>query len=140
MTVVHSYPLAVVLCLLTMTCWGSWPIPSGKVTTWNGDYANMLGFVGTGAQLFVRGGANFSLTNSKVVQDTDLVDNYSMYFNDSWKIRPNLTLNYGLEWGVQMPPYEINGVQDYFVDATGTPLTSAQYFANRVSNALQGQK
>lgn len=25
MTVVHSYPLAVVLCLLTMTCWGSWP-------------------------------------------------------------------------------------------------------------------
>ena len=114
-------------------------LPSGKVTTWNGDYANMLGFVGTGAQLFVRGGANFSLTNSKVVQDTDLVDNYSMYFNDSWKIRPNLTLNYGLEWGVQMPPYEINGVQDYFVDATGTPLTSAQYFANRVSNALQGQ-
>ena len=114
-------------------------LPSGKVTTWNGLYANMLGFVGTGAQLFVRGGSNFALTNSKVVQDTDLVDNYSLYFNDSWKIRPNLTLNYGLEWGVQMPPYEINGVQDYFVDANGSPLTSGQYFANRVSSALQGQ-
>ncbi|HMD84313.1 MAG TPA: carboxypeptidase-like regulatory domain-containing protein [Terriglobia bacterium] len=119
-------------------------IPSGKLSAsasgnnWNALYANMLGTVGTAAQLFVRGGSNFSLTNSKILQDTDIVDNYSLYFNDSWKIRPNLTLNYGLEWGVQMPPYEINGVQDYAVDASGAPFTSAQYFGNRVSNALQG--
>jgi glucose uptake protein len=24
MFVVHSYPLAVVLCVITMLCWGSW--------------------------------------------------------------------------------------------------------------------
>ena len=112
---------------------------SASFNNWNSLYPAMLGIVGTGAQLFVRGGSNFTLTNAKVLQDTDLVDNYSLYFNDSWKIRPNLTLNYGLEWGVQMPPYEPNGVQDYFVDANGAPLSSFQYFSNRVKYAQQGE-
>jgi len=114
-------------------------LPTGKFNTWNGLYENMLGMVGTAAQLFVRGGSNFSLTGAPYLQDTVLVDNYSLYFNDSWKIRPNLTLNYGLEWGIQMPPYEINGVQDYFTDASGGLLTAQQYLSNKMNAALQGQ-
>jgi hypothetical protein len=114
-------------------------LPSGKKSTWNGDYENLLGFVGTASQLFVRGGSNFALTGAPSLQDTVLVPNYSLYFNDSWKIKPNLTLNYGLEWGVQMPPYEINGVQDFFTDSSGGLLSASQYLANRVNAALQGQ-
>jgi hypothetical protein len=114
-------------------------LPSGKLGSWNSLYANLLGIVGVGSKLFVRGGSNLSLTGSTSLQDTVLVNNYSLYFNDAWKIRPNLTLNYGLEWGVQMPPYEINGVQDIFSDANGGTLSAQGYFDNRVTAALKGQ-
>src|SRR5271169_4220168 len=38
-----------------------------------------------------------------------------------------------------MPPYEVNGVQDVAVDASGVPINSDQYLQNVVSNALLGQ-
>src|ERR1700674_201496 len=87
-------------------------LPSTKNSIWDTQYAQTLGFLGTAAQLFVRGGSDFHLTGAKTFSDTSLIDSYSLYYNDSWKIRPSITLNYGLEWGTQMPPYEINGVQD----------------------------
>src|SRR5205807_399862 len=73
------------------------------------------------------------------LSDTSIIDSYSLYYNDSWKIRPTLTLNYGLEWGTQLPPYEINGVQDFMVDSSGAILTSQRYLQNTVNYALQGQ-
>lgn len=106
---------------------------------WDTAYARTLGFVGTAAQLFVRGGNDFHLTGAKTFADTSIIDSYSLYYNDSWKIRPTLTLNYGLEWGIQMPPYEINGVQDFMVDSSGAILTTQQYLQNTVNLALQGQ-
>jgi len=107
--------------------------------TWDTAYARTLGFLGTGAQLFVRGGNDFHLTGAKTFSDTSIIDSYSLYYNDSWKIRPTLTLNYGLEWGTQLPPYEINGVQDFMVDSSGAILTSQRYLQNTVNYALQGQ-
>ena len=29
---------------------------------------------------------------------------FSLYATDSWKITPTLTLNYGLNWSVELPP------------------------------------
>jgi hypothetical protein len=107
--------------------------------TWDSMYAQTLGIIGTAAQLFVRGGNDFHLTGAKTFSDTSIINSYSLYYNDSWKIRPSLTLNYGLEWGVQMPPYEVNGVQDFMVDSSGAILTTQQYLQNTVNSALQGQ-
>jgi hypothetical protein len=106
---------------------------------WDGIYAETLGVVGSAAQLFVRGGSNFQLTGAPYLQDHSITDFYSLYFNDSFKVKPNLTLNYGLSWGVQMPPYETNGVQDYLTDANGVPITYNQFLGNVVSNANNGQ-
>jgi len=114
-------------------------MPSTNNTIWDNQYAQSLGIIGTEAQLFVRGGSNFTLTGAKSFQDTDLIDSYSLYYNDSWKIRPTITLNYGLEWGTQMPPYEINGVQDIAVDSSGVPINGQQFLQNTVTNALNGQ-
>lgn len=114
-------------------------LPSSKNGNWDTAYAQTLGMLGTAAQLFVRGGSDFHLTGAKTFADTSLIDSYSLYYNDSWKIKPTITLNYGLEWGTQMPPYEINGVQDVAVDTSGNPISSAAYLQNQVSNALNGQ-
>lgn len=116
--------------------------PADCVTSsgaWWGPYSEALGFVGAATQLFPRAGSNFSLTGQNFLQDHSITDAYSLFFNDSWKIKPNLTLNYGLEWGVQMPPYEQNGVQDYLTDTSGQPITYASYVQNRVTSAENGQ-
>jgi Carboxypeptidase regulatory-like domain len=114
-------------------------LPSSRNSTWDTQYAQTLGMLGTAAQLFVRGGNDFHLTGAKTFSDTSLIDTYSLYYNDSWKIRPSITLNYGLEWGAQMPPYEVNGVQDFMVDSSGAILTTQQYLQNTVNLALKGQ-
>jgi hypothetical protein len=33
------------------------------------------------------------------------------YFQDSWKVRSNVTLTYGLRYGYETPPWEVNGFQ-----------------------------
>jgi hypothetical protein len=52
------------------------------------------------------------------------LDQYNFYFQDEWKIRPNLTLNYGARWEYN-PPGNTSPHDNVFVPATsivGTPL------------------
>jgi hypothetical protein len=114
-------------------------LPSSYITGWNNLYAAELGFVGTASQLFVRGGSDFHLTGVPYLQDHSITNQYSLYFTDSFKVKPNLTLNYGLEWGVQMPPYELNGIQDSLVDASGAPVSYQNYIDNVQYYAQRGQ-
>lgn len=36
---------------------------------------------------------------------------YELYWQDQWRLRPNLTLTYGLRWSTSTPVYEVNGFQ-----------------------------
>ncbi len=36
---------------------------------------------------------------------------YEFYGQDSWRVKPNLTVNYGLRWSLFPPPWEVNGFQ-----------------------------
>jgi len=57
---------------------------------------------------------------------------YEVYGQDSWRIKPNLTLTYGLRWGTSTPVYETNGIQV-------KPTTSlGAYFDRRREGALNG--
>ncbi len=57
---------------------------------------------------------------------------YEFYLQDSYKLRKDLTLTYGIRYSINKPPYEKNGVQV----VPQTPLS--QFFADRVGGQAAG--
>src|SRR6202034_484792 len=52
-----------------------------------------------------------------------------LYFGDTWKVRPSLTLSYGVRYQLYSVPYEVNGIEAVQVNAsTGKPLGFDEYF------------
>ena len=72
------------------------------------------------------------------------------YAQDSWRVKPNLTVTYGLRWSLFPPPWEVNGFQatplcsNSVNQANGTPGCPAgnfdfgQYFNQNVQNMKKG--
>ena len=57
---------------------------------------------------------------------------YEWYFQDSWRMRPNFTLNYGVRWSTSTPVYEKNGLQ------VVPNVNLTDYFNQRVASANAG--
>ncbi|MDT4895920.1 MAG: hypothetical protein QOH25_997 [Acidobacteriota bacterium] len=63
---------------------------------------------------------------------TFATEEYEFYWQDSWRVRQNLTLNYGVRWSTSTPVYERNGVQ-----VAPTP-SLGEYFQRRVESSNMG--
>jgi len=115
-------------------------LPSDQVSNWKPLYAQVLGIVDSTSIVVSRTGANLQANPLGSPVKSVLTDpSYSLFFNDSWKIKPNLTLSYGLNWTAQMPPVDINGAQDILTTTSGQPITANSYFANTERLAALGQ-
>jgi hypothetical protein len=60
------------------------------------------------------------------------LNSYEFYGQDTWRVKPNLTVTYGLRWSLFPPPSETNGLQTAPTFGLGTQ------FAKNVANARQG--
>jgi hypothetical protein len=60
------------------------------------------------------------------------LNSYEFYGQDTWRIKPNFTLTYGLRWSFFPPPWETNGLQTSPTFGLGTQ------FAQNVKNMKQG--
>ena len=59
-------------------------------------------------------------------------EEYEGYFQDSWRMRPNFTLNYGIRWSTSTPVYERNGLQ------VVPNVNLTDYFNQRVASSFNG--
>ncbi|HEX8566397.1 MAG TPA: carboxypeptidase-like regulatory domain-containing protein [Pyrinomonadaceae bacterium] len=59
-------------------------------------------------------------------------EEYDVYGQDIWKITPNLTLTYGLRYGISRPVYETNGYE------VKPSMPLAEFFRRRVEGAARG--
>ncbi len=60
-------------------------------------------------------------------------EEYDVYAQDSWRIRQNLTLTFGLRYGLSRPVYETNGYQ------AKPNISLAEYLERRIAASAMGQ-
>ena len=91
-------------------------------------------------QAYTRSGSNLTLNPPLTpASDQSTIPYYNVYFSDTWRIKPTITLNYGLGWTLEMPPVEKNGKQVEFVDQANHLVDVQAYLHSRELAALQGQ-
>src|SRR5215469_11430354 len=77
--------------------------------------------------------------SSPAITDESIIPTYNVYLGDSWHLKPNFTLNYGLGYTIQMPPYSTNGgYQTVMVDQSDHLIYAQNYLNSVQQAALQG--
>jgi len=115
-------------------------ISAGNASNWARDYAIVLGVPGVTQIAYTRTGSDLALNPPNTPAfDKSTIPFYNLYFNDSWRMKPTITLSYGLGWTLEMPPTEAEGKQIAVVDANNKIINTAQYLQNRENAALAGQ-
>jgi hypothetical protein len=100
----------------------------------NYDYAmtSLLGMITLGDAVYNYNRAGATLPEGTPVTRRFAEDSYEMYAQDTWKVKPNLTLTLGLRYSLFSPPWETNGLQ------VGTTFSLGTWFNNRGTGMEQG--
>jgi hypothetical protein len=114
-------------------------VPSSQYSNYETYYAYVLGMLSSTQVMYTRSvpGLNLEAIGTPAT-DKSIIPTYSVYFNDTWHMKPTFTLTYGLSYNLEMPPYELNGSQVEMVDTDGQPINTAAFIAQRQSAALAG--
>jgi hypothetical protein len=107
-------------------------VASSFVSNYDYSMTSLLGMVTLGDAIY-----NYNRDGSVQPQGAPVTrrfaeDSYEMYMQDSWKVKPNLTLTLGLRYSLFSPPWETNGLQ------VGPSFNMGQWFDARGAGMLQG--
>jgi hypothetical protein len=115
-------------------------VPSSQTSAYKNLYGEVLGLVPQSQVVYTRAGQNLTLQPiGSQAYNQSVIPYYNFYFSDTWKWKPSLTLTYGMAYGLEMPPYELNGKQVMLVDNNDQPINFEDYIAQRQKFALAGQ-
>lgn len=96
--------------------------------------STLVGLVGRLNQYTAR--FNFDAAGNPVANEPTVrefaTEEYDFYVQDSWKVRPSLTLTLGLRYGYSTPVYETQGLE------AAPNISLADYFERRLQFASQG--
>lgn len=111
---------------------------STAANDWDTAFAAALGRVGDINQQFNYDSSGKALPLATGDQRHYRYYQAEVYFGDTWKVTPSLTLSYGVNWQYFSVPYETNGLESVGEIGTGTsavPFTFDQYFNDRLKAA-----
>src|SRR5690242_7453974 len=135
--------------------------PGGMSSSKYGNlYSMVLGMVDSTQGLFSRGlgslaaglplnaavscaipsvAATADCMSSPAVSATSVIPTYNVYWTDSWRMKPKFTLNYGIGYTIEMPPYETKGgFQTVMVDQNNNLFSAEKYLQQVKQLALAG--
>jgi hypothetical protein len=114
-----------------------------NTTTATGDYDSALVF-GLGAINSESSEYEFTATGAPIAEGTGSTRQYryyqyEAYAGDTWKVTPNLTLSYGVNYQFYSVPYEVNGYESIAnlmnADGSTAPLEFKTYFTDRINQS-----
>ncbi|HTW57097.1 MAG TPA: TonB-dependent receptor [Terriglobales bacterium] len=110
---------------------------------YDGAVAVLLGIFAEGDGIYNFNHSGQALAQGAPINRRYAINNYEFYGQDAWRLKPSLTITYGLRWVLEAPPYETNGLQvSPCVEATGGGCTNqnlADWFNHTAQLMSQGQ-
>ncbi|HEV2485983.1 MAG TPA: carboxypeptidase-like regulatory domain-containing protein [Terracidiphilus sp.] len=108
------------------------PASSTARSFWDRAFTLALGRFGSTSATY-----NYDNKGGLLPQGTGSQNHYrffetELYFSDSWRLTPSLTISYGLRWQNYSSPYEKNGIQSI------PSLNFDQYFSARAKQSAAG--
>jgi hypothetical protein len=114
-------------------------VPSNQLTNYGRYYASVLGLVDNVGVLEVRNSQLQPQPLGTFLRDVTQQWATYMYLQDSFRIKPSLTLYYGLSYGWQTAPTEQHNLQTIMINAsTGADISAASYLQAKQQAALAG--
>ncbi|MGA7234964.1 MAG: carboxypeptidase regulatory-like domain-containing protein [Bryobacteraceae bacterium] len=115
-------------------------LPSSLTSSWDSLYATTLGLMNDDNTFLVRNGQLQAQPFGTPIYMDALSYFASFYGQDTWRIRPSLTLTYGLSYSWQTPYNLSNQEEAMLVDGSNKQILSPlTYLQNKLSAAQQGQ-
>src|SRR5712692_953447 len=119
--------------------WIPGTVPSAQRTRFTQLYSEVLGLVGQSQVAYTRIGKDLKIQPvGTQAFDKSRIPTYNVYFADTWRMKPSLTLSYGVGYTLEMPPVEEEGKQVALVYQDKTLVRTADYLAKRKAAALAG--
>jgi len=102
--------------------------------------SSILGLVGLSQVIYTRTGSTLQIQPIGTrAAEQSTIKYYSGYAADTWRMKPSITLTYGLSYMYETPPVEKNGAQVELVYSDGSLVHTDSFLAKRKAAALAGQ-